>query len=158
MDPVNKNAGRSADLDALAAYVNSLDKVSRSPFRKVDGTLSSDAALGEAIFKTRNCQQCHGGREFSDSALFVQTAPNLPAPPASPHDVGTGAGEKRLTFDNTRFDTPTLKGVWQTAPYLHNGSAATLEDVFTHPSAAVHLGFTPSPAEVLQLAQYMREI
>ncbi len=152
------NAGRSADLDALAAYVNSLDKVSRSPFRNVDGTLTALGAAGEAVFKAKNCQQCHGGREFTDSAIFTLAVPNLPAPPASPHDVGTGAGEKRLGNANTRFDTPTLKGVWQTAPYLHNGAAATLEDVFTDASAAAHFGFTPTATEAQQLAQYMREI
>jgi cytochrome c peroxidase len=38
-----------------------------------------------------------------------------------PYDVGTGAP----------FDTPTLVEIWRTAPYLHNGSAATLEDVVT---------------------------
>ena len=45
-----------------------------------------------------------------------------------PHDVGT-----RRTFDGPgdKYYTPTLVEVWRTAPYLHDGSAATLRDVLT---------------------------
>src|SRR5205085_2558963 len=49
MDPTQPNAGRNANLDALAGYVNSLTKVSRSPFRSADGSLTAQGALGEAL-------------------------------------------------------------------------------------------------------------
>ncbi len=44
------------------------------------------------------------------------------------HDVGSLA-----PFDKPkdRFDTPTLVELWNTAPYLHDGSAATVRDVLT---------------------------
>jgi hypothetical protein len=48
------------------------------------------------------------------------------------HNVGTikaGSG-KRLGQKLTGIETPTLKGIWATAPYLHDGSAPTLADVF----------------------------
>ena len=48
------------------------------------------------------------------------------------HDVGTGdpAKEKNSHGLGTNFDTPSLRGVWMTAPYFHDGSAATLKEVF----------------------------
>src|SRR5262249_38532972 len=62
---------------------------------------------------------CHSGRDFTDSASKAL------------HDVGTitsGSG-KRLGQPLTGIDTPTLLGIWNTAPYLHTGSAATLADL-----------------------------
>jgi hypothetical protein len=121
-------------LDAISSYVTSLDKVSRSPFRSVDGTLTVLGAQGEAIFKSRDCQKCHKGRNFTDSTVGTVVAANPFAPAAGEivlHDVGTikptsgtrlGGGPGSLVG----IDTPTLKGLWQTAPYLHDGSAATL--------------------------------
>ena len=43
----------------------------------------------------------------------------------SKYDVGTSTDEE----DDTEFDTPTLVEVWRTAPYLHDGRAATIEGV-----------------------------
>jgi len=50
-----------------------------------------------------------------------------------PHDVGTRAGYDRPA---DKFFTPTLIEVWRTAPYLRNGSAATLRDVLTTGNAS----------------------
>ena len=49
------------------------------------------------------------------------------------HDVGTGdpALERNSHGRGTSFDTPSLRGLWMTAPYFHDGIAATLEEVFT---------------------------
>ena len=61
------------------------------------------------------------------------------------HDVGT-AGEGtggRLGEAYSGFDTPTLLGVWATAPYLHDGSAPTLADAIV----AHDLGAEPIPPE-----------
>src|SRR4030095_9724289 len=63
------NSGRDDDLDAMANYVASLTKVSRSPFRNPDGTLTAQGASGEAVFKARNCQKCHTGARFTDSKV-----------------------------------------------------------------------------------------
>ena len=40
------------------------------------------------------------------------------------HDVGTGTAN-----DNGSYDTPTLVEVWRTAPYMHDGSSGTIEEV-----------------------------
>ena len=114
-------AGRSAELDALAAYVGSLTTAPTSPFRNSDGTMTADAIAGQAIFSSAGCATCHSGSEMTDSALNVF------------HDVGTitAASGQRKGQPLTGFDTPTVIGVWATAPYLHDGSAATLLDVIT---------------------------
>jgi cytochrome c peroxidase len=48
------------------------------------------------------------------------------------HDVGTGNPELEHNSHGrgTQFDTPSLLGIWATAPYFHDGSAQTLADVF----------------------------
>jgi len=118
-------AGLDAELDALADYVASLDRmtVPRSPFRQADGQFTAEALQGRAVFDASGCADCHGGIEQTDSALGGGTL----------HDVGTlrTTSGLRLGQSLPGIDTPTLRGVWATAPYLHDGSAATLADVFT---------------------------
>ena len=108
-------AGVSADLDALAAYVGSLTAVDRSPHRAASGVPSVAEALGREVFAER-CASCHAGAATTDSA------------PGGLHGVGTqkAASGKRLGGLLTGLDTPSLADVWATAPYLHDGSAATI--------------------------------
>ena len=138
------NAGRSADLDALADYVASLDSFDDSPLRNTDGSLSSAAAAGKTLFASANCASCHSGSAFTDSA------------PGNLHDIGTirASSGNRLGGLLDGIDTPTLRGVATSSPYLHDGSADTLDDaIAAHDSAA-----TLSAAEVAQIATYLREI
>ena len=121
-DPLgDPKAGLSADLDAMAAYVTALDEFPKSPYRNQDGSMTEAALLGEQLFKDLACDSCHSGEDFTDSALGVL------------HDVGTLTPESgsRLGAELLGIDTPTLLGIWQTAPYLHDGSAATLLEVLT---------------------------
>lgn len=121
-DPLGDNKkGKSADLDALAAYVTSLDKALPSPYRNSDGTLTEDGIKGRGIFQRLQCNTCHAGPDFTDKSEFQL------------HDVGTikSSSGKRVGKELTGFVTPPLKGLWHTAPYLHDGSAATLRDVLT---------------------------
>lgn len=137
------NAGRSTDLDALAAYLQSLDKFGDSPHRANDGGLTTNARAGETVFRTLNCASCHGGPEFTLSA-----AGNLP-------NIGTlkpGSG-KRLGENLTGLDIPTLRGLWNSAPYLHDGSAATLAQAVT-----AHQGVTIGTADLANLVVYLQSI
>jgi PKD repeat protein len=113
------NAGRSAELDALAAYVASLGRESlpRSPHRNADGTRTSSADAGEAVFASLDCASCHGGENYTDS--ISRTTGTL----------RTSSGQ-RLGAALTGIDTPTLLGLWDAAPYFHDGSAKTLDEVF----------------------------
>lgn len=112
-------AGASRDLDAIAAYVRSLNATPNSPFRNADGSLSESGKRGRKIFQALDCNTCHGGGDFTDS------------PSHKMHDVGTLSklSGRRLGSRLEGIDTPSLKGVWATAPYLHDGSAATLREV-----------------------------
>ncbi|REJ86125.1 MAG: PKD domain-containing protein [Acidobacteria bacterium] len=121
-------AGLSADLDALAAYVASLGDghQPRSPHRAVGGGLTAQGTAGRGHFLALDCGSCHQGSRFTDSTAGPDGTETL-------HDVGTlrtTSGE-RLGAALLGIDTPTLRGVWAGAPYLHDGSAATLEDVFS---------------------------
>ena len=117
-------AGLSADLDALAAYVSSLGHatVPRSPFRQSDGSTTAEADLGRDLFVSEGCGSCHSGPDFTGSTT----------PAATLFDVGTmrTTSGQRLGGPLDGIDTPTLLGLWNTAPYFHDGSAQTLEDVF----------------------------
>jgi cytochrome c peroxidase len=117
-------AARSALLDALAAYVASLDAstVPRSPHRAVDGGFSAQAITGESLFAREGCSGCHTPPSYTDSTLGTATL----------RQVGTlrATSGQRLGNALTGIDTPGLRGVWAGAPYFHDGSAATLEDVF----------------------------
>jgi DNA-binding beta-propeller fold protein YncE/mono/diheme cytochrome c family protein len=121
------NGGRSADLDALAAYVSSLAEAPPSPHRESDGSLVEAARRGRAIFMDAavGCATCHAPPRFTDSALGIAAADFVR------HDVGTlrpGSGG-RLGGALDGLDTPSLVGVWTTAPYLHDGRARTLREV-----------------------------
>jgi hypothetical protein len=144
------NAGRSTELDALAAYVASLQRFNRSPYRNADGTLTSDGVAGRAIFAQLNCASCHSGADFTDSASNVL------------HDVGTikSWSGQRLGATLTGFDTPTLKGIWNTAPYLHDGSATNLLAVITTSNPSNQHGVTSglTTTQKNQLVAYLQQI
>lgn len=145
-DPLGApKAGRSAELDALAAYVASLDRVPPSPHRAPDGTLTESARQGLLLFHQQGCASCHAGAGFTDALR---------------HDVGTlqassGLG-RGLPLAGVGIETPTLKGVWATPPYLHNGQAATLEALL---ASSAH-GETDrlTAAERTQLADFLRQL
>jgi len=143
-------AGHSADLDALAAYVASLGTAPASPYRENNGALTADAVLGKQIFNQLNCFACHGGEHFTDSNI------------GGFHDVGTikPSSGNRLGGPLTGIDTPTLRSIWATAPYLHDGSAPTLYAVFSNvpPSSPHSVTNVLTPAQVAQVVAYLNQI
>lgn len=117
-----KLAGRSPDLDALAVYCNSFE-FNLSPFIPGPGKLSESAERGKKLFFSEKvaCAKCHNGPYYTDSSLKK---------PFNLHDVGTGADDSSEKI-GPKYDTPTLLGIYRTAPYLHTGKAKTLLDVLT---------------------------
>ncbi|MCB9786920.1 MAG: DUF1929 domain-containing protein [Deltaproteobacteria bacterium] len=133
-------AGLSEDLDALAAYVVSLTQAGESAFRGQDGELTPLGVEGRAVFAEAGCGECHAGAAFTQSASLVK------------HDIGTlsatsGAGAA------AGLDVPTLRGTWGTAPYLHDGSAATLGDAIL-----AHDGVSLTDGELSALVSYLQQI
>ena len=137
------NAGLSPDLDALAAYLQSLDTYGGSPHRHSDGSLTPSAQAGELVYRALDCTSCHGGPEFTRSA-----SGNLP-------DIGTlkSSSGNRLGQPLTGLDIPTLRGIWNTSPYLHDGSAATLEQ-----AVAAHQGISVEAGDMTNLVAYLNSI
>jgi cytochrome c peroxidase len=127
------------DAVALDRYLDSLEPIP-SP-RLVQGKLSAAAQRGQKVFMSPNtgCAECHVGPLFTDLKL---------------HDVGTSG-----VFDlpDEPFDTPTLIELWRSAPYLHDGSAATMLDVLTTGNPANKHGNTRYliPAARSDLAEYL---
>lgn len=87
--------------------------------------LSPAAERGRKLFFGKaNCSACHSGSYFSDAAF---------------HNIGVGMDQKEpdlgrykvtmLAGDRGSFKTPTLREIARTAPYMHDGSLKTLEEV-----------------------------
>jgi cytochrome c peroxidase len=143
-DPLGAPKARASnDLDALAAYVASLSRFPDSPHRGADGWLTQAGVRGREVFLTRGCADCHAGPRFTDTQR---------------HDVGTTQPSSGMgigaPLSGVGFETPTLQGIWDTAPYLHNGSAATLDEVLDYES---HVGVL-SPGERGELVAYLLQI
>ena len=95
---------------AMDTYLKSLRPVP-SP-HLVKGKLSESAKRGMKVFDQAGCADCHQPPLFFSRKL---------------RDIGTGTG-----LDAGKpFTVPTLKEIWRTAPYLHDGRAATILEVIT---------------------------
>jgi cytochrome c peroxidase len=120
--------GGPIDIDAIAAALAAFERTIEpgpAPFdRWVGGdeaAIPAAAKRGFALFTGRaGCSACHSGWRFTDDNF---------------HDIGTTTtdpGRGREVKDealNFAFKTPTLRSVALRAPYMHDGSVATLGDV-----------------------------
>jgi hypothetical protein len=148
------NAGRSSDLDALAAYVASLNSVLRSPFRLSNGNQTTSATNGATHFTNKGCATCHSGTPFTKSNASTFPLDNI--------GTQTTASGQRLGATLTGLDTPTLRAVWSTEPYLHRGQANALADVFNTtnaPGTTNHARFRElTAAQQTELLDYLMQI
>ncbi|MCX7047133.1 MAG: c-type cytochrome, partial [Candidatus Sumerlaeota bacterium] len=97
------------DAAAIDAYLKAMKPVP-SP-HLVNGKLSESAARGEKIYQSAGCATCHPAPLYTNLQSY---------------ELGLG----RDMDKGKPFDTTTLIEVWRTAPYLYDGRAATLKDVF----------------------------
>lgn len=111
-----------------------------------DPTALSDAARrGQKLFfgERLECYHCHGGFDLSDTVVHANTRfDELIYHNTGLYNVdGRGAypaGDQGLVeitqqpTDMGKFRAPTLRNIELTAPYMHDGSIATLEDVLAH--------------------------
>jgi DNA-binding beta-propeller fold protein YncE/mono/diheme cytochrome c family protein len=122
---------------AIDAFLKSLEPTP-SPYL-VDGALSQAAQRGKKIFNgDAGCIRCHSGKYHTNMQM---------------HDAGTGSGREK----GLKFDTPTLIEVWRTAPYLYDGRAASMKDVFQLFNPDNDHGFTSqlSDVELDDLVEYV---
>jgi YVTN family beta-propeller protein len=112
--------------EELAAVDNYICTIPRPPnrYRPLGAELTEAQRQGKEMFERTStndgraippngrCVTCHSPPLYTDRNL---------------HDVGT-----RYTFDRqAKFDTPHLNNIYDSAPYLHNGMANTLEEIWT---------------------------
>ena len=116
-------------LYALALYLYSLQPPTNpNPF-------SEDAAAGQKIF-SRDCAVCHAPPLYTNNKLtlaegFVSPANRPSSLDVLPVSVGTDSGLALQTRKGTGYyKVPSLKGVWYRGRYLHDGSVASLEEMF----------------------------
>jgi YVTN family beta-propeller protein len=143
------NDGRSPELDDLGRYLATLRHRPSTPFRNPDGTLTAEARAGREVFAAAGCAACHAGPHFTDSRRDR---------PLVRHDVGTAHPDDADAAAG--FDTPSLVGVWDRAPYLHDASAPTLRDVLTTRNPDDRHGATSglSEGEIDRLVAWLRQI
>ena len=96
------------DAVCVDAYLKALRPVP-SPYL-VNGELSELAKEGKEVFEKLKCGECHSGVYYTDMKY---------------HRIG-----EDIEFEKG-WDTPTLREVWRTAPYLFDGRAATMEEVYS---------------------------
>lgn len=118
---------------AVDEYTKTLQPVP-SPYL-VDGKLSEQAERGRKVFEKLRCDVCHSGPYYTDLKMYRIGA-----------DVEFEKG----------WDTPTLREVWRTAPYLFDGRAATMREVFSVHKHGVERKITDK--EIDELTQYVNSL
>jgi cytochrome c peroxidase len=137
---------------AIASFERGLIS-GHAPFDRwlIDGdesAIDEAAKRGYALFNTETfeCYHCHGGFAFTDHVIFADEAfPQIlfhnnglynidgagafPAPNTGVESVSENPA------DMGRFKAPTLRNIAVTAPYMHDGSIATLSQVLDHYAA-----------------------
>ena len=135
----------SSKLPALQAYQLTL-KAPEAPAGSFDAVA---AARGKLVFEgAGRCASCHSGATFTDANSRLHPASDSMAEPESPSYASRSATKQ--------YRTSPLKGVWQHAPYFHDGSAATLDDVVQAYNRKQALGLTAPQAA--DLAQYLKSL
>src|SRR3954464_13279079 len=121
----------SSKLPALQAYQLSLAPPS-APAGSFDATA---AARGKLVFAgAGHCASCHSGTIFTDANSRLHPPGDSMAEPENPSYASRSATKM--------YRTTPLRGAWQHAPYFHDGSAATLEDVASTYNTRQHLGLS----------------
>ena len=116
---------------AIASYERTVVSTS-SPFdrwRQGDShAMSESAQRGFALFNGKaSCSLCHQGFNFTDNGFHNIGVRSL----TDSEDEGRFAHRKVKVLKGA-FKTPTLRDIDLTAPYMHNGSYRTLEEVVDH--------------------------
>ena len=109
---------KAEDVKALVAYLDTLE-FPKNPFRQPDGSLTPAAERGHDVYRSAKaaCNTCHGGVELTDGKI---------------HEVGLEERDDAYRG----YNPPSLRGVYDKDPYLHDGRAKTLRDALSGPHSA----------------------
>jgi cytochrome c peroxidase len=117
------------------------DKYKRN---ETGGQLTSQELQGLSIVQQK-CQGCHAGELFTDNGYHNN---GLDANFSNDTLEGLYQGRARITYNTAdlgKFKTPTLRNVMLTAPYMHDGRLASMEDVLEHYNQRVQASATLDP-------------
>ena len=132
-------------LPALQAYQLSL-KAPAPPASSFDPVA---AARGKLIFEgAGKCASCHTGPTFTDANATLHPPGDSMAEPETPSYASRSATKL--------YRTTPLMGLWQHAPYFHDGSATTPEEVVRIYDARRALGL--SAQDIADLSQYLKSL
>ncbi len=108
----------SEDVKALVAYLGTLE-YPRNPYRDQSGRLSPEAERGRAVYASAKaaCNTCHGGPELTDGKI---------------HTVGLEEPDDAYRG----YNPPSLRGLYDKDPYLHDGRSKTLREAIAGPHSA----------------------
>jgi YVTN family beta-propeller protein len=103
------------DVKAMVAFLGTLE-FPKNPYRQPDSGLTPAARRGQDVFRSAKaaCTTCHNGPEFTDGKIHI-------AGLEEPDDAYRG------------YNPPSLRGVYDKDPYLHDGRAKTLREALTGP-------------------------
>src|SRR5262249_5079640 len=136
---LQRHEPQGTEVSDLVAYLETLDPPRALPPGKGG---AAPVGRGRALFAGKaRCAGCHRGAPLHDVAQ---------------HDVGT-----KVPGDvQARFDTPSLRGVGRTAPYLHHGEAKTLEEIFTryNPQQRHGAAHSLTREELADLVAYLKSL
>ena len=142
-------------LESLICYIRSLE-FTGSPFRNADGSLTDAQKRGEKIFNDPKvgCSECHPGESSDPKALYsdaqthdvgtgrvgvkgFRSTPgkvyNLQALEAGEDPYGEESDTPIIGLDLVKeFDTPTMRDIYASGTYFHDGSARTLMDTINN--------------------------
>lgn len=140
------------DLNALVAFMRSL----RNPpnrHRRPDGELTPAQARGKELFE-RSTRRDGTPIEANDRCLTCHP------PPLFTNRQSFDIGSVSPTDDHAEFDTPQLLNIYQSAPYLHDGKAATLEEIWTRFNPDDTHGITSdfSKSDLNDLIEYLKTL
>jgi YVTN family beta-propeller protein len=109
---------KAQDVKALVAYLDTLD-YPKNPYRSGENGLTADAERGREVYRSPKaaCNTCHGGPELTDGKI---------------HEVGLEESDDAYRG----YNPPSLRGLYDKDPYLHDGRAKSLREALAGPHSA----------------------
>ena len=138
----------TSKLPALQAYQLSLN----APPAPAGSFDTVAAVRGQRVFNgAGTCSTCHSGIEMTDANSRLHPVSDVVSEPEP-----NGAPSYASRSATKQYRTAPLAGIWQHAPYFHNGSAATLEAVVQTYNTKKSLGL--NNADMSDLVEYLKSL
>jgi len=130
------------DHAAVCAYLRAAPFIPNPFHRTKDGSPDPQARRGQIVFRKAGCSTCHPPPLYTNLKSYDVGTCGERDDKVIVEDLEEDAGEVHSSpaatahaqpkrQNTTSFDTPTLLELYRTAPYLHDGRATTLEELFT---------------------------